>query len=1125
MDDGSVAMSVGRALERTVAFSINHPLYQGVTQSMEKKVAELSAVRGAMKASATLAVVTVALPSDDLATLVSMFPEFKVVNFGSMRPAHALFTQFRRMAVDWLLLQATKTATSAICFGSPLMAALECDLDSVMMMVDPVNPLAVHERHSVSLDAFRVYGDYVEASKAAGHAFSRTSYDRHLVQEGVRFCAREADMGTAEVVCVDGVMYSYSPWQVAAAMVAGKADVAFGFFPYHPTMLTDVYGELPGFGVEFARGENSILFKYPEGVAGVASYPLEVWRAWLCSHHFSIGSKRKQWFQLELLKHRGPVMFYRVVRLPAEPEEKKVSHALELPGDVPSYVVTSWRLRSEGLVPSDRRSWEVRRYVVAQRLVDRVYQFAMQLPKEQFTRYAIRKQLRVVNDRVTVEGTSVKVNSALGERMIDALVIDIFSRVFVDRYKAGTVTSAMKKYVDEYVGFSQGDFVSRIRMVGTLCAMSMWEATFSPVNSYIRDALDAVRRFFSPKPHLSSPQFEVAPGYVLVGDMAKAVVMDGGEICAAELGRRAAMQSSGFFSEVARTFAQLQGPKAVLSETVFRVESFALFPDGVGTGTEVEDTLSLVRAINAVDESPIFRRALEVTSVHRLRSREQVEDFNPLADPVYTLNEFYSEVLPGVAEQNLEYDTASVSLDPQDRTLAAPYLRLPKYFGDVPKSKSYYRSRLRALNVPKRQQTLQELLSAMAARNLNAPQVALPQDDAVTARAVWENFLETACVPGAREMLRGYARDKVGIEEEAFREWGAQSDRAKVEAVRKELLEKSQALAEMDVGDYLVMLKSDVKPTLSQKPLDTRTEPQVIVYHEKALSSLYSCMFRVLVRRFLALLKPNYHVNLLKDTRDIEDFLRGVHPYVRDLRYLENDFSKYDKSQGRFVFVLEELVFAELGLNQEFLAQWLGGHVECHLRAVSLGLSLHVLYQRKSGDATTAFGNVILNVLSVSYAYRGTEVVWALFMGDDSLMCCTRVAHEDEAVNVLAEVFNLGAKTYLTESPYYASNFVVIDDFNKTVYLVPDPVKRIERWSMAISAEDPQWKERYISARDAMSNYLNCAKAVLLPKMISDRYCVRAEAARGVADAVATVLNDQNKFRSMWEECPHVSNY
>lgn len=1125
-DSVSERASVGRALQKNVTFSVAHPLYRALVDSMEKKVSELSAARGAMRATTSASLVTISLPSEDLAELSRLFPEFRLVNYGTYRPAHAVYVQLRRLACEWLVLQARKLAEDVVICGCPLLACLRAGFSKVTLLVDLVNPMAVHERHMASMDAYRVYSNTVAVSNDLAETLERGPYDDFLQGKGVSFQFSESARVRGQVVCVDGCLYPYSPMQVAATMLVSEAQVALGFFPYHPCMLVNDEGELPGFGVNFLMTADEVRFTYAEGLAGVVAYGKQAWQSWLTSHTFCVGVDAQQWFQLELLKHRGCVMFYRLVRLPCAPVQTELCHALDLGSDVPQYLFTSWRLKSLGRDPTKRDSWACARYLVAQRLVDRVYQFAMQLPREQFTRYAIRKQLHVVNDRVTIEGTSVKVNSPLGEKMLDALVVDIFSRAFVDRYEAGTLSEEARKFTETLAAFSTAPTLSRVWMVVSICAISLWEATLSPVNQIVRAAADAVRRFWAGGPVVGRPTVEVAPSFALVGEAGHFVDLEGGSVAAAELTRRAALSSVGFLSEVVRTMAQLQMPLVSASKTTFRVDSFGLFDTKPAVGKDVDDVVAMMRTLNPVDESPVVRRMIEQVSVRRALSHQRQMSFNPVADPVYIFNDLHSQAFSGVAEQNLEYDTASISLDPQDRTLAAPYLRLPRYFGDAPKPKLLYHSRVRALNVPKRQQTLQELLSAISARNLNAPQVALPQDDAAMARTVWGNFLDMACVPDARDRLKRFQRDRVGLEEDAFREWVTQSTPDKFKAVRRELEEQSKALAEMTVSDYLVMLKADVKPSLSAKPLQARTEPQVIVYHEKALSSLYSSIFRVLVRRFLSLLKPNYHVNLTKDIRDVEAFIRGVHPFeAAGLKYLENDFSKYDKSQGKFAFVLEELMFTELGMNLEFLGLWLGGHVECNLRAVAMGLSLHVLYQRKSGDATTAFGNVLLNIVSVCYAYRGTQVVWAVFMGDDSLVCASSVAHEADAVAILAEVFNLGAKTYLTDSPYFASSFIAIDEVNMDVYVIPDPIKRIERWSMMVSGEDPQWHERFVSSRDALQVYLNCAKTTILPRMIHERYNVPAAAATGVADAVATVLSDERMFRKMWEETPRISNY
>jgi hypothetical protein len=534
-----------------------------------------------------------------------------------------------------------------------------------------------------------------------------------------------------------------------------------------------------------------------------------------------------------------------------------------------------------------------------------------------------------------------------------------------------------------------------------------------------------------------------------------------------------------------------------------------------------------LRALNVVDEPPVDRHHMPTETVVRVVSQTEwmTPDFDLDPDYVGTLNEVYEVFNPGVAQQPLERDIASLSFDPQDRHLMADYLRMPRLMDSAPRDREYYRSKILALGVPKRQETQQELLSSVAARNLNAPKISLPQDQTVLIKEIWGKFLSVACVDGAKDKLVSYQQDPVALEEDAYRDWVSKAKPGNVQAVKKELELNSQALGEMPVGEYLMMLKSDVKPPLGDKPLHGRVEPQVIVYHDKALSAMYSSIFRVLVRRFLSLLKPNYHINLLKDSRDITQFLQALHPFGQKLDYLENDFSKYDKSQDEFVFMLEEYVFRQLGMNEELLQKWVAGHVECSIRSFTTGMSLHVRFQRKSGDATTAFGNVILNVLSVCYAYSPTAVVWAVFMGDDSLVASVGRAFDERAVAILAEVFNLAAKMYVTDAPYFASSFLVVDDVNCNAVLVPDPIKWIEKRSQMVDAADPQWKERFVSAADACEPYKFKINTEPLARLVAQRHKIPLEEAVRLPAAIATAISSQERFRGCYEDKPEVIHY
>lgn len=1123
-------MSVGGAYASANVYSVNHPQYTQFSDAVAERVQDIGIVRGLSKATATAVPLGVALLADELAVLVDEYPEFNVVNVGQSRPGHAYWVAYRRLANEWLTEQSDKLSGDVCHLGGSLASYLVRGAGaSVKLLYDLTEPVVVHEKYSTTAEAHTVFSDYATVSRMMGRVVDHSVYDSYLKGTGLKVCTKVREVPQCSVLLADLSLYSYSPMQLASMMKMSGASVALGCFVYHPSMLLSREGEIGNTGVYYSKADGCVSLHYPEGAAGVTDYGKDVWASWLVNHSFALGTAAKaSWFQVELLKNRGHLMFFRMTALGRRPESLRVSHALDM-GQDSSYVVSCWRLASPTSDPGRRQSWVNEPFLADKRIVDRLYQFAMQLTREQFTRYALRKQAVFVSSRVTIRGTAVSVAKPLSGEQLDALVVAIYSRAFVDRYEAGVLTSEAMSAVKRVSAFQSASSLRKMGFITMSCLNTAFDYTFGAIDQVMRKAADAVRDAVS----YDVPRMEVEitdlPPYLLLSEASRAYDLpgDAGALAAAESTRAAARDAVGYGAVWARAFSRLADTGQDSSiHSRYRVDEVNLADCVKAVGPSVDAAIRAAGVEVGFDEAPYSRQQIDATMVVRQVNAALRVDYDPVADPVEVFNRAHSAAFPGVAEQELEQDVASITYDPQDRFLVAAELRMPRHAGDGPAPREYYRSKVRALNVPKRQQTLQELLSALAARNMNAPQVSLPQDEDVKVHEVWNYFLDNVCAEGAREKLAKYQADPVALGEDAFREWATQSGPDKLNLVRRELEELGVALDTVTVSDFLAMIKTDVKPPLSTKPLEARTESQVIAYHAKALSALFSSMFRVIARRFLSLLKPQYHLNLLKDKTDIRNFLRTVHPYGQaGLKYLENDFSKYDKSQGRFVHLLEWMMYRELGFNEEMLAVWAGGHVKSSLRSLTMGVSLVTWFQRKSGDATTAFANGAVNIVSVCYAYRLSNVEWAVFMGDDSLVCVRALTLDSGAVQVLEEVFNLGAKMYVSDFPYFASNFVFVDDANCDVVLVADPIKRIERWSMHVSAADPQWHERYVSARDSVGEYLNCANLAGLSSALYARYGISADVAQGLGPAVATVIDNEKAFRAMWEEHPEVSLY
>jgi len=297
------------------------------------------------------------------------------------------------------------------------------------------------------------------------------------------------------------------------------------------------------------------------------------------------------------------------------------------------------------------------------------------------------------------------------------------------------------------------------------------------------------------------------------------------------------------------------------------------------------------------------------------------------------------------------------------------------------------------------------------------------------------------------------------------------------------------------------------------------------VYHEKHLSAVYSSIMRVLARRLLALLRPEWNLNILKDNIGIEEHVSAHHPwgarpaFLSTLKYLENDFSKFDKSQGEFVFLLEMFGYGQLGLTKELADRWFVGHNECTIRAIGLGLVLCVDWQRKSGDASTSLGNGYTNLLAICYAYRGTKVIWAEVVGDDSLICSSYVTATPKSLDLLAQVFNLSAKFFITPAPYFGSNFVVLDYENFRAILAPDPFKRVQKLGVAVNAVDPNWEDRLRSHCETCEVYKYSRVRVPLEPLVRERYPVpAAQPLQPMFNALGYTASDAKVARRAWRD-------
>lgn len=1127
--------SVGARLAASRVVTGESAKFVQLTSRLAASVRELVGEEIRRVSSAKAVVLPYQISPDVFSELSDTYREFAVKQVPITKPVHAEFEAGRALALAYAGDFCAKYSEDVIVLGNVMLNTALSGSSKVHMEMHGSNAVAVHANHEASL----VYTKMARAAEAlrVSHGLDVSFSDYKEFCHGRLFqtCVGSGCSRKAGAYVVDGSMYPMSLDQFAAGMLTSTAEVGVMLVPYHPDMFRAAEGLLPMVGVGYKIGKTHLDFMYPEGLAGATRWETPAWMEWLASSVRDVrtptGVVR---FMVELRAHRGMFLFATVVRVSDSSARApaRLVHALELTWPRKMVVCHNHQLKGLEYDPQLASSWEKTVDYFPEVIVNDLYHHAMGLPQDRFTWEALLKRALVADGRVTYQGAAVRVQQPLSDGDAKKLTFLIYSRAFVDRYKVGRLGSEMMKMLSAAAGFGTASSSARIYMVMSEAWKQSWTATRVAVTDYMRDFVIGMLDSRSVKARLGSVDFLPAPCFVTYESYVAGLKRHWSFLWHAKgahvtvPGVRGDTEAWRLFGGAGRSCGvdSLSHPEVVTSGRTGKiVDDIVEMREPGETSVAGKEVVDMMGDLNQMGRSPFDRLFVRMT----VATPEVVQSLGPERFEkddsfVSTINEVHEAMFPGMAQQDFEQDARSLAIGGQARAMESLGMKLPFVntveggFSDV------YKSRLKTYAVEKRAQTAAELLSALSARTLTVPVVAVAQDDAVLIPRIWENFLDTMCVPGVRAKLKGYQEDVVSLERELAEEW---TMKARPEVLQKMLLEMarhSKSLEEMSVDDYLVMLKSDAKPPMSDKPMKEQVAPQVIVYHDKVLSALYSSIFRVLVRRFLSLLRPEIMVNLLKDGDGIRDHIAANHPWgTEGLQYLENDFGKYDKSQHEFAFMLEHYVFQQLGMQQALLDKWTAGHETCSLRSVSLGIRLTVSWQRKSGDATTAFGNVIINILSTAYAYAGSKIEWAVYMGDDSLVCVSVVCATPKSLQVLAEVFNLQAKFYLGAHPYFASNFVLLDGEEKQVRLAPDPIKRVQKWAVSISAVDPRWEDRYRSQRETCAIYRHADALNGLEESVRARYPVPYDVNMPALFAgIASAVDSQEEFRSMYTAEP-----
>nr|AVK59469.1 replicase protein [Hubei virga-like virus 11] len=319
------------------------------------------------------------------------------------------------------------------------------------------------------------------------------------------------------------------------------------------------------------------------------------------------------------------------------------------------------------------------------------------------------------------------------------------------------------------------------------------------------------------------------------------------------------------------------------------------------------------------------------------------------------------------------------------------------------------------------------------------------------------------------------------------------------------------ALETMGLSSYSLMNKKNIKPGLTTESPFEYAAVQTIASQGKTQNMIFCPIFRELKRRFLSILKPNFFMFTDLSPEEFADKLNSRFPVdiIKTLDKLEIDIGKYDKSQYRLLFEIECKIYSLLGLPDIFIKYWRRAHEYTTIKDRLHGVKADLLYQRKSGDASTFFGNTIVLMVVLCVLFDLTDA-YGVFSGDDSVLWMRDVKDRND---LCANIFNLESKFFKYNYSYFCSKYLLI--VNGKFRFIPDPLKVLTKFGRHDIVNWEHLEEYRISMTDLLKEYDDSSIYFEISCAMSERHSKPIDAGL-LLTTLHGIVNDKNLFKTLY---------